>query len=135
MKNVKLPLSILFLLAGAALVLAAGVFRRPVSVLLYGLGGFACGIGSVALVRTLSDRRQTDEERRAAAIGERDERNLAIREKAAMSTWYWTLYLLWGLFLVFMVMDGYVYAALLSLALACHSVFYLVNIRRWARKM
>ncbi len=134
-KNVKLPLAILFLLAGVVLVFAAAVFHRPISILLYALGGFACGLGSVAVAMTVSDRRRTEEERRAAAIGETDERNIAIREKAAMSTWYWTLYLLWGLFLVFMVMDGTIYAALLSLALVCHSVFYFVNIHRWAKKM
>ena len=96
-------------------------------------GGVLLGFGVTGLV--LSDKHMTPEEKKDLERGERDERNVAIREKAAMSTWYWTLYLLWGLFLVFMVMDGYVYAALLSLALACHSVFYLVNIRRWARKM
>ena len=131
----KLLFPALLLAGGTAAILLAGQLDRLASILLYGLGGLAWGLGGAAAARTVSDLRRTDEERRAAAIAETDERFAAIREKAALSAWHWTLWLLTGLFLVFMVMGCYLYAALLSLALLCHNLFYFVNIRLWSEKL
>ena len=128
------------LLAAAGVFLAAGALtedRIPggLCALLWALGGISLGFGTMTLLRELSDRRQTPAERREAALAQTDERLEAIRQKAAMSTWYWTLYLLWGLFLLLEVLNQGGGAALVSLVIVLHSVFYFANLCRWARRM
>ena len=66
---------------------------------------------------------------------ERDERNVTIREKAAYSSWYWSLYLLWGLWLLTLVTQGGMYVAFVSAAIVLHCIFYMVNVGRWSRRM
>ena len=60
---------------------------------------------------------------------------MAIREKAAYSSWYWTLYLLWGLFFLTLILQGGMYTALVSVAIVLHCVFYMVNMNRWTKKL
>ena len=45
------------------------------------------------------------QERKELQRSETDERNIAIREKAAQSSWYWTLYLLWVPFVISLVRE------------------------------
>ena len=78
----------------------------------------------------------------AVLLGERipkrsetDERNIAIREKAAMSSWYWTLYLLWAVFFVIQIFVGGLWAVAVSVVVVLHCMFYMINIYRWTKKM
>lgn len=66
------------------------------------------GLCGTALGLAWADRRLTPEERQEIARGERDERNTAIREKAAYTSWFWSLYLLWALWAFTLVAQGYV---------------------------
>lgn len=102
---------------------------------LFGLGGALLGICGTTLLRGHIEGRMTPEERRELERGERDERNTAIRDRAALKSWYWTLYLLWGLFFLTLVLDHGFYFALVSIAVTLHCVFYLINLGRAAREM
>ena len=75
------------------------------------------------------------QERREAERGERDERNVAIREKAAYASWYWTLYLLWGAFFITLFLGSGFPTALVSVLIVLHCVFLMVNMNRWAKRM
>ena len=75
------------------------------------------------------------QQRREIELEEGDERNVAIREKAAYSSWYWTLYLLWALFFLTLILRGGMYTALVSVAIVLHCVFYMVNMNRWTKKL
>ena len=129
---VLLVLSVCLMIAAAALgerapgPLVAGIFA---------VGGMLLGAGAVGLILTLAQRRMTPEERRQAELGETDERNVAIREKAAYSSWYWTLYMLWAAFILVTVFVRGFASLLASAACVLHCVFYMINIGRWARKM
>ena len=68
-------------------------------------------------------------------IAERDERNVAIREKAAYSSWYWTLYLLWGAFFITLFLGSGFPTALVSVLIVLHCVFLMVNMNRWTKRM
>ena len=135
----KAALSVVMLLAAVALFLAGGPFggrlERWQSGLLFGLAGALLGLGGSRLILWWVLRGMTEAERREAERGERDERNAAIRQKAAQSSWYWTLYLLWGLFLVSLVTASPLYIALSAGTIVLHCVFYMVNMGRWARRM
>ena len=78
----------------------------------------------------ISPHSQNDYER-----SETDERNIAIREKAAMSSWYWTLYLLWAAFFVIQIFVGGLWAVAVSVVVVLHCMFYMINIYRWTKKM
>ena len=102
---------------------------------LFGLGGALLGICGTALIEGYIEGRMTPEERRELERGERDERNMVIRDRAALKSWYWTLYLLWGLFFLTLVLDHGFYFALVAVAVTLHCVFYLINMGRVAREM
>lgn len=87
------------------------------------------------LIMARVERSLTPDERKEIERGERDERNVTIREKAAYSSWYWSLYLLWGLWLLTLVTQGGMYVAFVSVAIVLHCIFYMVNVGRWARRM
>ena len=70
-----------------------------------------------------------------AERGETDERNVAIREKAAYSSWYWTLYLLWGAFFITLFLGSGFPTALVSVLIVLHCVFLMVNMNRWTKRM
>ena len=127
----------LMFLAAFVLFLAAFLLGERVSEavirLLCTVGGILCGIGGVALA--LSGRNLTPEQKKELARGETDELNVSIREKAAMSSWYWTLYLLWAAFMVIEIFVGGLWGVAVSIVIVLHCVFYIVNIHRWNKKM
>ena len=75
------------------------------------------------------------EERKEIERAERDERNVSIREKAAYSSWYWTLYLLWAVFFLTLVLGSGFPTALVAVVITLHCVFYMVNVNRWTKKL
>ncbi len=102
---------------------------------LFGLGGALLGVCGTALLRDRIEGRMTPEARRELEVGEQDERNAAIRDKAALKSWYWTLYLLWGLFFLTLILERGPFFALVTVTIVLHCVFYLINLGRVAREM
>lgn len=138
-ERLKKILPILGVICGACLVLAAVVLGEQIpkgmSGILFGTGGALMGLGVSGIAMDVVWRRMSEEERREAERGERDERNVAIREKAAYSSWYWTLYLLWGAFFVTLFLGSGFPTALVSVLIVLHCVFLMVNMGRWAKRM
>lgn len=138
-ERLKKILPILGILCGACLVLTAVVLGEQVPKgmggALFGTGGALMGLGVSGIAMDVIWRRMSEDERREAERGERDERNVAIREKAAYASWYWTLYLLWGAFFVTLVMGSGFPTALVSVLIVLHCVFLMVNMNRWAKRM
>ncbi|MCI9156805.1 MAG: hypothetical protein HFF44_07700 [Lawsonibacter sp.] len=106
---------------------------EPAILTLYTLGGILLGFGAVGIA--LSRIRMSPEQQKEYERGEHDERNVAIREKAAMSSWYWTLYMLWALFMVIQIFVGGFWGAAISVVIVLHCTFYMINIHRWNKKM
>ena len=138
-ERLKKILPILGILCGACLVLAAVVVGEQVPKgrggALFGTGGVVMGVGVSGIAMDVIWRRMSEDERREAERGERDERNVAIREKAAYASWYWTLYLLWGAFFVTLFLGSGFPTALVSVLIVLHCVFLMVNMNRWAKRM
>ena len=138
-ERLKKILPILGILCGACLVLAAVVLGEQVPKgmggVLFGTGGALMGLGVSGIAMDVIWRRMSEAERREAERGERDERNVAIREKAAYASWYWTLYLLWGAFFVTLFLGSGFPTALVSVLIVLHCVFLMVNMNRWAKRM
>lgn len=138
-ERLKKILPILGILCGACLVLAAVVLGEQVPKgmggALFGTGGALVGLGVSGIAMDVIWRRMSEDERREAERGERDERNVAIREKAAYASWYWTLYLLWGAFFVTLFLGSGFPTALVSVLIVLHCVFLMVNMNRWAKRM
>ena len=106
---------------------------EQLSLALFTLGGVLMGFGVTGIA--LSTKGLTPEEQKEMERGERDERNVAIREKAAMSSWYWTLYMLWAAFMVIQIFVGGLWGVAISVAIVLHCTFYMVNIHRWNKRM
>ena len=127
---------VMFLTAWAvifAAVLLGECIPKQLSLALFTVGGVLLGFGAVGIALSLihlSPERQKEYER-----SETDERNIAIREKAAMSSWYWTLYLLWAAFFVIQIFVGGLWAVAVSVVIVLHCMFYMINIYRWTKKM
>ena len=138
-ERLKKILPILGILCGACLVLAAVVLGEQVPKgmggALFGTGGALMGLGVSGIAMDVIWGRMSEDERREAERGERDERNVAIREKAAYASWYWTLYLLWGAFFVTLFLGSGFPTALVSVLIVLHCVFLMVNMNRWAKRM
>ena len=138
-KRGKIALGALGLLAGLLLVGAALVLGNrlsgPVIGLMCGCGGALAGGGGSELLIPLLMRSLSPEERREAERAEHDERVVLIREKAAQSSFYWTLCLLWVPFVVALVQGSLLWMWLSTGAVVLHSVFYLVNLARWNRRL
>ena len=138
-ERLKKILPILGILCGACLVLAAVVLGEQVPKgmggALFGTGGVLMGLGVSGIAMDVIWRRMSEDERREAERGERDERNVAIREKAAYASWYWTLYLLWGAFFVTLFLGSGFPTALVSVLIVLHCVFLMVNMTSWATRM
>ena len=100
-----------------------------------GLGGALLGIGGGGIFLPVLMGTMTPEQRKEVERSERDERNAAIRLHAGLSTWHWTLYLLWVPFVVALVQGQRLWIGLGCAMLVCHSVFYLANLYRWSRKL
>lgn len=120
---------------GAAAILLGDQLTRPISGLFFGAAGVMGGLAGSRLAMTRFERSWTPEQRKEVERGKRDERNVAIREKAAYSSWYWTLYLLWGAFLLTLVLGSGFPTALVSVLIVLHCVFLMVNMNRWAKQM
>lgn len=135
----KLILGALGLLAGLLLIGCALVLgnRLPGSIigLMCGCGGALGGVGGTALLIPLLIRSMSPEERREAERAEYDERVVLIREKAAQSSFYWTLCLLWVPFVVALMQGSLLWMILSTGAVVLHNVFYLVNLARWDRRL
>lgn len=135
----KLILGALGLLAGLLLIGCALVLgdRLPGSIigLMCGCGGALGGVGGTALLIPLLMRSMSPEERREAERAEYDERVVLIREKAAQSSFYWTLCLLWVPFVVALMQGSLLWMILSTGAVVLHNVFYLVNLARWDRRL
>lgn len=138
-ERLKKGLPILGVICGACLVLAAVVLGEQIpkgmSGVLFGTGGALMGLGVAGIAMDVVWRRMSEEERREVERGEKDERNVAIREKAAYSSWYWTLYLLWGAFFVTLFLGSGFPTALVSVLIVLHCVFLMVNMNRWTKRM
>ena len=138
-ERLKKILPILGILCGACLVLAAVVLGEQVPKgmggALFGTGGALMGLGVSGIAMDVIWRRMSEDERREAERGERDERNVAIREKAAYASWYWTLYLLWGAFFITLFLGSGFPTALVSVLIVLHCVFLMENMNRWAKRM
>ena len=100
-----------------------------------GLGGALIGLGGGSLFLPLAMAAMKPEDRREVERAERDERSIAIRTHAAYDSWYWTLYLLWGAFLLTLVLGSGFPTALVSVLIVLHCVFLMVNMNRWAKQM
>lgn len=138
-ERLKKGLPILGVICGACLVLAAVVLGEQIakgmSGILFGTGGALMGLGVAGIAMDVVWRRMSEEERREVERSEKDERNVAIREKAAYSSWYWTLYLLWGAFFVTLFLGSGFPTALVSVLIVLHCVFLMVNMDRWTKRM
>lgn len=138
-ERLKKGLPILGVICGACLVLAAVVLGEQVPKgmggALFGTGGVLMGLGVSGIAMDVIWRRMSEDERREAERGETDERNVAIREKAAYSSWYWTLYLLWGAFFITLFLGSGFPTALVSVLIVLHCVFLMVNMNRWTKRM
>ena len=138
-ERLKKGLPILGVICGACLVLAAVVLGEQIpkgmSGVLFGTGGARMGLGVAGIAMDVVWRRMSEEERREVERGEKDERNVAIREKAAYSSWYWTLYLLWGAFFITLFLGSGFPTALVSVLIVLHCVFLMVNMNRWTKRM
>ncbi|NBI67565.1 hypothetical protein D1646_12230 [Pseudoflavonifractor sp. 60] len=106
---------------------------KQLSLALCTLGGVLIGFGVTAIA--LSTKGLTPEEQKEIERSETDERNVAIREKAAMSSWYWTLYMLWAAFMVIQIFVGGLWGVAISVVIVLHCAFYMINIHRWNKKM
>ena len=128
-----------YLMFGTAWVLILAAFllgeRVPtlLSLVLFTLGGVLLGFGAVGIA--LSRIRMSPEQLKEYERGERDERNVSIREKAAMSSWYWMLYMLWAAFMVIQIFVGGLWGVAVSVVIVLHCTFYMINIHRWNKKM
>ena len=120
---------------GVAAVVLGDRLDRPMSGLCFGAAGMLGGLACSRLLTAHWERKWTPEQRREMDRAERDERNVAIREKAAHTSWYWTLYLLWAAFLVTLVLGSGFPTALVSVLIVLHCLFLMVNLGRWSRRM
>ena len=107
--------------------------KERLSLVLFTLGGVLLGFGAVGIA--LSRIRMSPEQQKEYERSEHDERNVAIREKAAMSSWYWTLYMLWAAFMVAEIFVGVLWGVAISVVIVLHCAFYMVNIHRWNKKL
>lgn len=117
----------------AAVVLLKDRLSETMCAALCAGGGILLGFGATGIA--LSGKHMTPEERKEMERGERDERNVAIREKAAMSSWYWTLYMLWAAFIVIQIFVGGLWGVAISVVIVLHCTFYMINIHRWNKRM
>lgn len=100
-----------------------------------GLGGALIGLGGSNLFLPLLMRTLSPEQQKEIVRGEQDERNVAIRNRAALDSWYWTLALLWVPFVAAMVRGELFWMAMCPAVLVLHCAFYLFHMYRWSRRM
>ena len=137
MKKLKPILLAAAALGGLALMAAAALLDLPggITGLMCGMGGALLGLGGSSVIMGAVERHMSPQERKELQRSETDERNIAIREKAAQSSWYWTLYLLWVPFVISLVREETLWILLSSAVTVLHCVFHMVNMGRWAKKL
>ena len=137
--NRKLFLSAAAVVAGlalfAAVILAGAQMKEGMVGLCAGIGGALLGAGGAGIFLPLLMRTMTPEQRKEAERSERDERSISIRQRAAQSSWYWTLYLLWVPFVAAMVRGEMFWMVLCPAVIVIHCAFYLLHMYRWSKKM
>ena len=127
---------VMFLTAWAVIFAAVLLGERipeQLCLALFTVGGVLLGFGAVGIALSLIH--LSPERQKEYIRSETDERNIAIREKAAMSSWYWTLCLLWAAFFVIQIFVGGLWAVAVSVVVVLHCMFYMINIYRWTKKM
>ncbi len=135
--RLRKALPFLMFLSAWAVFAAIFLWKEQLSPLLSGClwaaYGLLLGFGAVGIV--LSGYHLTPEQKKEIERGETDERNMAIREKAAMSSWYCTLHLLWVVFVALQLFVGGLWGAAVSVLIVLHCTFYMVNVYRWSKKI
>jgi hypothetical protein len=91
--------------------------------------GFGCGVSCVAAV-SLTYSRKNPQKRKQREINEKDERNIKIAEKSALSTWYVTLFTLTALVLTFQILDYSTPSLIAVGVLLIHIISYFIFISR-----
>ena len=121
--------SIVLIVVGTA---QGGRFAR----LLPSIGCALIGVSAVNIVRIRRTMSLPPKERRAAELENTDERSAAIREKAAMDSWFCTAVVLFALWVIAVAADAGRWAEILTGAAALlHCILYLVNVARWGKKL
>ena len=94
MKKLKPILLAAAALGGLALMAAAALLDLPggITGLMCGMGGALLGLGGSSVIMGAVERHMSPQERKELQRSETDERNIAIREKAAQSSWYWSIW-------------------------------------------
>ena len=135
-KKTKISLALGLLGVALALVSLAleGRISDPIGGMLMGIGAGLVGFG-FSQWRMWRGEEKDPQKMRQSQVEANDERNVAIREKAAYTSWYWTTYLLWILFFVTLITSGGMYVAFVSAAIVLHCVFLMINMRRWGKKL
>ena len=137
MKKLKPILLAAAALGGLALMAAAALLDLPggITGLMCGMGGALLGLGGSSVIMGAVERHMSPQERKELQRSETDERNIAIREKAAQSSWYWTLYLLWVPFVIALVLGELVWMVIPPVVLVLHCAFYMFHLYRWSKKL
>ena len=137
--NRKLFLSVAAIAVGAALfaavIFAGGKMNAGMVGLCAGVGGAALGVGISGVFLPLVMRAMTPEQRRETERSERDERSIFIRQRAAQSSWYWTLYLLWIPFVAALMRGEIFWMVLCPAVIVVHCAIYMAQMYRWSKKM
>ena len=101
-----------------------------------GLSAVLLVVCGTALLAIHKYKALTPEERRDEEVAETDERNVAIREKAAMDSWYCTEIMLFVMGIIARIAGlGKGAEGLIVAALLLHIIIYLINIARWNKKL
>ena len=137
MKKLKPILLAAAALGGLALMAAAALLDLPggITGLMCGMGGALLGLGGSSVIMGAVERHMSPQERKELQRSETDERNIAIREKAAQDSWYWTLALLWVPFVAALVQGEILWMVLCPAVLVLHCTFYLFHMYRWSKKL
>ena len=137
--NKKMVLSALVMAAGLVMFLfvflSGEEISRSVNGLCSGLGGALIGVGGGGLIIPLLMRGMTPEERKEVERAERDERNVAIRARAAQDSWYWSLYMLWVPFIIALAQGEILWMVVCPAVIVLHCSFYLFHMYRWSKKL
>ena len=102
------------------------------------LGGIMGGLagGSLAtLVMGLIYHRASAAKRRAMDLNNGDERNIAIRDRAAYTSWFCSLAVFLFLFMALLLTDHYFAATLTVVAALLHMLIFPGNIYIWNKKL
>ena len=137
MKKLKPILLAAAALGGLALMAAAALLDLPggITGLMCGMGGALLGLGGSSVIMGAVERHMSPQERKELQRSETDERNIAIREKAAQDSWYWTLALLWVPFVAAMTQGELLWMILAPAVIVLHCAFYMFHMYRWSKKL